>query len=129
VWVLVFVWIGILVTGCARSDMTERDVQTKSEAISGLLLAAADGLPRSQDDFVRSAARKEEIGLSDPWRYWQIRVEIVLADDSPTSPVDVAGEMVRSLQEEGWSEVDRPSPPRVSTRHSSSASPGAIGWW
>ncbi len=90
--------------------MSEDEVRERAEEIAALLLSAAEGAPRYQDDIVRSEKRKVETALSDPWRYWQVRVDLELAEDSPVSPVEVAEEMIRLLRDRGWVPGSRPDP-------------------
>ncbi len=100
----------LVVSGCGRSAVSEDEVRERAEEIAELLLSAAEGVPRYQDDFVSSGTRQVEMSASDPWRYWQIRVDLVLAQDSPTSPVEVAEEMIRLLRAEGWVSGSRADP-------------------
>ena len=90
--------------------MSEDEVRERAEEIAEVLVAATEGVPRYQDDFVRSEKRKVETALSDPWRYWQVRVDLELAEDSPVSPVEVAEEMIRLLRDRGWVPGSRPDP-------------------
>lgn len=86
--------------------MSEVEVQRRAEEVAELLLSAAEGVPRHQDDIITSETRD----AGDPWRYWQIHTDLVLADDSPTSPPQVQEEMTRLLRADGWIEDDRDDP-------------------
>lgn len=90
--------------------MSEVEVRGCAEEVSRLLLSAAEGVSRYQDDIMRSEAVKVATPLEDPWRYWQIRADLVLAEDSPTSPPQVQEEMMRLLRADGWAEDDRDDP-------------------
>lgn len=105
--VLVAMWGGVLMTGCARSEVSEVDVQARAEAVTALLLSAAEGVPRYQDDIIRSDVVKVATPLEDPWRYWEVHANIELAEDTTTSPPQVRDEMMRLLRADGWSEDDR----------------------
>jgi len=100
----------LVVSGCGRSAVSEDEVRERAEEIAELLLSAAEGVPRYQDDFVTSETRQVEISASDPWRYWQVDATLVLAHDTPTSPVQVAEEMIRLLRADGWVSGSRPDP-------------------
>lgn len=115
--------------------MSEDEARERAEEIAELLLTAAEGVPRKREDIVRSGTRQVEISASDPWRYWQIRVDLVLAQDSPTSPVQVAEEMIRLLRAEGWVSGSRPDPEvsgvdtTLRTRDVGGAWTVALGGW
>jgi hypothetical protein len=102
--------VGLVVSGCGRSAVSEDEVRERAEEIAGVLLSAAEGVPRKREDIVRSGTRHVETSASDPWRYWQIRVDLVLAQDSPTSPVQVAEEMIGLLRADGWVSGSRADP-------------------
>gem|GEM_PF-3399887 len=90
--------------------MSEDEVRERAEEIAEVLMTAAEGVPRYQDDFVQSETRHVGTALSDPWRYWQVRVDLELAEDSPVSPVEVAEDMIRLLRDRGWVSGSRPDP-------------------
>lgn len=83
--------------------MSESDVQARAEQIAEEMIAVAEGLPRVRDDIVRSRSAKVVLELPrDPWRYWSVSVIVGLTPDSPEGPVDVAEEIIRMLEADGW---------------------------
>lgn len=97
----------VLMAACARSEASELQVQARAEEITELLLSAAEGVPRYQDDIIDADDRKTDIDFRGPWRYWEVYGDMVLAEDSPTSALQVRDEMARLLLADGWTEDDR----------------------
>jgi hypothetical protein len=98
--IAIFAW---LVAGeHGRSSMNETEVQERAEEIAHMVLAVADGVPRRDEDWIESESRKVVLEYPDPWRYWQVRVDIGLTDDSPTSPREVEANMIQMLTADGW---------------------------
>jgi hypothetical protein len=102
--------VAVLVAACARSEASEMQVQARAEQITALLLSGASTVPRYQDDIVRSEPIGADLDLDGPWRFWEVHVNVELAQDSPTSPAQVRDEMVRLLLTDGWTEDDRDDP-------------------
>lgn len=94
-------------TGCARSEVSEVDVQERAEEVTALLLSAAEGVARYQDDIIEADDRKMDTTFDNPWRYWEVHANIVLAEDAAMTPPQVRDEMMRLLRADGWSEDDR----------------------
>jgi hypothetical protein len=101
------VCVAVLAAGCERSEVSQVELEVQAEEVTALLLSAAEGVPRYQDDIVLTGVRNAKTSVEDPWRYWQVDGDLVLADDSPTSPPQVRDEMMRRLRADGWSEDDR----------------------
>lgn len=97
----------VLMTGCARSEVSQVELEARAEEVTALLLSAAEGVPRYQDDIIEADDRKMDTTFDNPWRYWEVHANIVLSEDTTTSPPQVRDEMMRLLRADGWSEDDR----------------------